>query len=45
LEARPGSRYGALLAAERTLRQELRTAALFRRLRLEGGQLVEEGAT
>jgi ATP-binding cassette subfamily B protein len=44
LAARPGSRYGALLAAERSLRQELRSAALFRRIRLEGGQLVEEPA-
>jgi ATP-binding cassette subfamily B protein len=43
LAARPGSRYGALLAAERELQALLWADPSLRRLRLEDGRLVEGG--
>jgi ABC-type bacteriocin/lantibiotic exporter with double-glycine peptidase domain len=43
LTARPGSRYRALLEAEREVRQGLWSSAIWRRLRLEEGRLVEAG--
>lgn len=41
LSARPGSRYGALLDAERRVAAELRASPDLRRIRLERGHLVE----
>jgi ATP-binding cassette subfamily B protein len=41
LAARPGSRYRALLEAEREVREGLWSSGVWRRLRLEGGRLVE----
>jgi hypothetical protein len=41
LAARAGSRYQALLKAEREVRQGLWSSGVWRRLRLEGGRLVE----
>jgi ATP-binding cassette subfamily B protein len=43
LAARPGSRYRALLEAEREVREGLWSSGVWRRLRLEGGRLVEVG--
>ena len=43
LAARPGSRYRALLEAEREVREGLWSSGVWRRLRLEGGQLLETG--
>jgi ATP-binding cassette subfamily B protein len=43
LAARPGSRYRALLEAERQVREGLWSSGVWRRLRLEGGRLVEVG--
>lgn len=43
LAEQPGSRYGALLAAEREVRQGLWESAVWRRLRMERGRLTEEG--
>jgi ABC-type transport system involved in cytochrome bd biosynthesis fused ATPase/permease subunit len=43
LAARPGSRYRALLEAEREVRQGLWSSGVWRRLWLEGGRLVEAG--
>jgi energy-coupling factor transporter ATP-binding protein EcfA2 len=43
LAARPGSRYRALLEAEREVREGLWSRGVWRRLRLEGGRLVEAG--
>jgi len=43
LAARPGSRYRALLEAEREVREGLWSSGVWRRLRLEGGRLVEAG--
>jgi ATP-binding cassette subfamily B protein len=42
LESRAGSRYAALLAAERGVRDGLWSSAAWRRLRLEGGRLIED---
>lgn len=44
LEATPGSRYKALLDAEEAVTRELWASALWRKLRIEGGKLVEGGA-
>jgi energy-coupling factor transporter ATP-binding protein EcfA2 len=41
LAERPGSRYRAMLDAEEALRGELWSSGTWRRLRLAGGQLVE----
>jgi hypothetical protein len=41
LAMRPGSRYRALLEAEREVREGLWSSGVWRRLRLEGGRLVE----
>lgn len=41
LAARPGSRFAALLAAEREIRADLSTRAAWRRMQLEGGRLEE----
>jgi energy-coupling factor transporter ATP-binding protein EcfA2 len=41
LAAQPGSRYRALLEAEREVREGLWSRGVWRRLRLEGGRLVE----
>jgi ABC-type transport system involved in cytochrome bd biosynthesis fused ATPase/permease subunit len=41
LAAQPGSRYRALLEAERQVREGLWSSGIWRRLRLEGGRLVE----
>lgn len=41
LRARPGSRYQALLQAEETARRSVWEAPVWRRLRLEGGKLLE----
>jgi ATP-binding cassette subfamily B protein len=43
LAAQPGSRYRALLEAEREVREGLWSSGVWRRLRLEGGQLLETG--
>ena len=43
LAARPGSRYRALLEAEREVREGLWSSDIWRRLRLEEGRLVEAG--
>ena len=43
LATRPGSRYRALLEAEREVREGLWSSGVWRRLRLEGGRLVEAG--
>jgi ABC-type transport system involved in cytochrome bd biosynthesis fused ATPase/permease subunit len=43
LAARPGSRYRALLEAEREVREGLWSSGVWRRLRLEGRRLVEVG--
>jgi len=43
LAARPSSRYRALLEAEREVREGLWSSGVWRRLRLEGGRLVEAG--
>jgi ABC-type bacteriocin/lantibiotic exporter with double-glycine peptidase domain len=43
LAARPGSRYRALLEAEREVREGLWSSGVWRRLRLEEGRLVEAG--
>jgi ATP-binding cassette subfamily B protein len=43
LAARPGSRYRALLEAERQVRGDLWSSGVWRRLWLEGGRLVEAG--
>jgi ABC-type dipeptide/oligopeptide/nickel transport system ATPase component len=43
LAARPGSRYRALLEAEREVREGLWSSGIWRRLRLEEGRLVEAG--
>ena len=43
LAMRPGSRYRALLEAEREVREGLWSSGVWRRLRLEGGRLVEAG--
>jgi ATP-binding cassette subfamily B protein len=45
LAERAGSRYRAMLDAERAVREGLWSGAAWRRLRLEGGRLVEEGPT
>jgi len=42
LVAQPGSRYGALLEAEEAVRQGLWSHGMWRRLWLDGGQLVED---
>jgi ABC-type bacteriocin/lantibiotic exporter with double-glycine peptidase domain len=41
LAGRPGSRYASMLKAEQALRQGLWSSSEWRRLRLEGGELVE----
>jgi ABC-type multidrug transport system fused ATPase/permease subunit len=41
LAARPGSRYRALLEAEQEVREGLWSSRVWRRLRLEGGRLME----
>jgi ATP-binding cassette subfamily B protein len=41
LAVQPGSRYRALLEAEREVREGLWSSGVWRRLRLEGGRLVE----
>jgi ABC-type transport system involved in cytochrome bd biosynthesis fused ATPase/permease subunit len=41
LAALPGSRYRALLEAEREVREGLWSSGVWRRLRLEGGRLIE----
>ncbi len=43
LEARPGSRYASLLAAEQRVRQELEAGAAWRRWRVGDGELQERG--
>jgi ABC-type bacteriocin/lantibiotic exporter with double-glycine peptidase domain len=43
LAARPGSRYRALLDAERDVREELWKSGVWRRLRMESGHLSELG--
>jgi ABC-type transport system involved in cytochrome bd biosynthesis fused ATPase/permease subunit len=43
LATRPGSRYRALLEAEREVREGLWSSGVWRRLRLERGRLVEVG--
>jgi ABC-type proline/glycine betaine transport system ATPase subunit len=43
LVAQPGSRYRALLEAEREVREGLWSSDVWRRLRLEEGRLVEAG--
>ena len=43
LAGRPESRYRAMLEAERQVRQGLWSSEVWRRLRLEGGRLVEAG--
>jgi ABC-type transport system involved in cytochrome bd biosynthesis fused ATPase/permease subunit len=45
LAGRAGSRYRAMLEAELAVREELWSGAAWRRLRLEGGRLVEGGRT
>ena len=45
LAARAGSRYSAMLDAERAVREGLWSGTAWRRLRLEGGRLVEERPT
>ena len=41
LAGRPESRYRAMLEAERQVRQGMWSSDVWRRLRLEGGRLVE----
>jgi len=43
LAVRPSSRYRELLDAEREVREGLWSSGIWRRLRLEGGQLIEAG--
>jgi len=43
LHARPGSRYAALLQAEQRVRTAAWAAAVWRRMRLEGGRVGEGG--
>lgn len=43
LEGQPGSRYQALLEAEVAVREGLWSGGGWRRLRLEGGRLMEDG--
>jgi ATP-binding cassette subfamily B protein len=43
LAARPGSRYRALLEAEWEVREGLWSSGIWRRLRLDGGRLMEAG--
>jgi len=43
LVARPSSRYRALLEAEREVREGLWSSDIWRRLRLDGGRLMESG--
>jgi ABC-type multidrug transport system fused ATPase/permease subunit len=43
LAAQPGSRYRALLEAEHEVREGLWSSGVWRRLRLEGGRLLEAG--
>ena len=43
IAAQPSSRYRALLEAERQVREGLWSSGVWRRLRLEGGHLVEAG--
>lgn len=45
LAERVGSRYRAMLDAERAVREGLWSGTAWRRLRLEGGRLMEEGHT
>jgi ATP-binding cassette subfamily B protein len=44
LAARPGSRYAAMLESEEVVIRTLRSSAVWRRLRVEHGHLVEDGA-
>jgi ATP-binding cassette subfamily B protein len=44
LAATPGSRYRALLEAEEVVRAEMGSSAQWRRVRLEGGKLIETAA-